>query len=151
MRIIIAAIIVAAALVECTVVKFHECKDVTVLSNIAEGAVVVTPCDSQPCELHHGTNVTINISFTPSKDFSSLNTIIKGKIGPIWVPFPIDNNDACVNSGLTCPIRTGELAHFTLTLPIRSYYPDINVIVEIELKNDDGVAVCIDLPLKIVS
>ena len=50
---------------------------------------LVTPCPVEPCELHHGQDYSIDISFDEQVE-DELSLEICGYIGPLCVPFPTD-------------------------------------------------------------
>ena len=50
---------------------------------------LVTPCPVEPCELHHGQDYSIDISFDEDVE-DELSLEICGYIGPLCVPFPTD-------------------------------------------------------------
>ena len=66
--------------------------------------ILVTPCPVEPCELHHGQDYSIDISFDEDVE-DELSLEICGYIGPLCVPFPTDT-----------PKQTGKYPH---TLIIR--------------------------------
>ncbi|EDW45571.1 GM16844 [Drosophila sechellia] len=39
------------------------------------------------------------------------------------MPFPLSNPDACVDSGLKCPLEKGESYRYTATLQVLKSYP----------------------------
>ncbi|KAI8431952.1 hypothetical protein MSG28_004487 [Choristoneura fumiferana] len=66
------------------------------------------------------------------------------------VPFPLPQPDACKGSGLTCPLKAGEVANYAATLPVLKSYPKVKVDVKWELKNEnDQDLVCIMIPARI--
>lgn len=42
------------------------------------------------------------------------------------MPFPLQNPDACTNSGLSCPLRKDTTHKYVQTLPVKIYYPPVN-------------------------
>lgn len=87
-------------------------------------AVSIEPCTKLPCILHRGASSAISIKFTPTVDIDSLKTVVKGRIG-FWVPFPLDQPDACKGS-VTCPLKAGQEYTYKLSLPIKNFYPKVS-------------------------
>ena len=102
--------------------------------------VEIFPCNAHPCILHKGQSYTVNITFTPSESTDQCEAKVYGVIEGIPVPFPIPNPDACKNSGLACPLKSGSTDVYTATLPVSKLYPSIKVVVKWELldKNSGG-------------
>ena len=62
----------------------------------------------------------------PKTDITSLTTEVKGKIG-IYIPFPLQNPDACATAGLTCPLKAGQEVTYKFSLPVSKYYPSVSL------------------------
>ena len=58
---------------------------------------------------------------------------IAGYLGPVRVPFRIRPNDACGNWNIQCPIEPGNRYQLRLEVPISRNYPEIHVLVEVQL------------------
>ena len=41
------------------------------------------------------------------------------------MPFPIEGDDGCINSGLTCPLKEGVRELYFKTLYVRKIYPEV--------------------------
>lgn len=41
------------------------------------------------------------------------------------IAFPLDEPDACFNSGLDCPLKGNQTYKYTKTVPVRIYYPPV--------------------------
>ncbi|XP_014364392.2 ecdysteroid-regulated 16 kDa protein [Papilio machaon] len=113
--------------------------------------VEVSGCsdNAKECILKRNTNVSINLEFTPSKDIKNLETEVHGVIMNLPVPFPLPQPDACKDTGLSCPLKAGEVAKYKSTLPVLKSYPKVKVDVKWELKFDEEDVVCILIPAKI--
>lgn len=134
---------------EATPVKFGNCSDVT--EHISAMTVDVTPCSTTPCEFKKGTNVTCTISFTPTEEVSNGTLKVYGKLGPVKVPFPLPNPNACSDHGLTCPLKSGVPVELTITLPVKSEYPSVTVVAQFELEDQSNNDVfCFQVIVKIV-
>lgn len=44
----------------------------------------------------------------------------------MWLPFPVDQPDACHDQGIICPMTAGKTYTFKTVLPIKSLYPDVS-------------------------
>ena len=96
----------------------------------AINSVSVEPCLSQPCQLHKGQNYSIIVDFTSSETASVLHAEVYAKVMGIKVRFPLPNSNGCVNSNLSCPIKSGKSYVYKSTLPISSLYPSVGALVE---------------------
>ncbi|XP_002156875.1 NPC intracellular cholesterol transporter 2 [Hydra vulgaris] len=144
MKILFGFMLIAVS--QCMIIKYKPCD-----MSSTVGDVAISPCDKQPCAFQRGGSANIEISFTAAKDADKLTTVVKGKIGPIWVPFPLSQPDACNNEGLTCPIKSSQKYTYQYSLPISESYPKINLPVSWELKDEKGESlVCIIFPISLV-
>lgn len=55
----------------------------------------------------------------------SVTTVVHGIILGIDMPFPISNPDACLDSGVSCPLKKGNVYEYTATFPILKAYPKV--------------------------
>ncbi|KAH9519453.1 Ecdysteroid-regulated 16 kDa protein [Bulinus truncatus] len=110
-------------------------------------------CSSGIAMLKKGTSLVIDFSFSSANDEDNLTSKVYGKIGDFpFVKFPLDNPNACVNSGLTCPIKGGAQQDYLPVLAVLQSYPSVNVIVKWELQNKKGEDVfCALIPATIIS
>merc|ERR1719234_3008007 len=65
------------------------------------------PCHGNPCILKKGGSTELRIAFTANQDEGDLVNECYGKVGPIWVPFPLKQRHACKDQGI-CPIKAGK-------------------------------------------
>ncbi|XP_002166396.3 NPC intracellular cholesterol transporter 2 [Hydra vulgaris] len=134
---------------QCMIIKYKKCSSPA--SSAVVGDVVISPCDNQPCQFIRGGNANIQIHFQAKNDNSNITTIVKGKIGPLWVPFPLSQPDGCLNDGIICPVKTDQQYVYSYDLPISKSYPAISVVVSWELQDENGNdLVCIQFPIKLV-
>lgn len=59
----------------------------------------------------------------PKHRVSNVTTIIHGN----GISFPLDNSNACLNSGLSCPLTDNQKYKYVQTLPIKIYYPPVRL------------------------
>ena len=54
-----------------------------------------------------------------------MTAICHGIINGAPVPFPLPNSNACVDSGLECPLAAGTTYTYIQSLPIKQEYPEV--------------------------
>ncbi|XP_039992241.1 NPC intracellular cholesterol transporter 2-like [Xiphias gladius] len=128
-------------------VKFIDCGS-------CSGKVVmvdISPCPNQPCQLHKGQSYSVNVTFTSTVESKTSKALVHGIIAGVSIPFPIPKEDGC-QSGIQCPIQKQQTYHYQNTLPVKSEYPAIKLVVEWELRDDNKQDLfCIRFPVQIVS
>ncbi|XP_035706326.1 ecdysteroid-regulated 16 kDa protein isoform X1 [Folsomia candida] len=123
-----------------------DCGSVASIQNVE-----VIPCDSDVCNLKTGTNVTININFTPKADIAKLTAVVHGVVAGVPMPFHFPQVNACQNSNITCPLQSGQGYSYSVKLPVLGSYPKIKVVVKWELKDATGKdVVCVEIPARLV-
>ena len=86
--------------------------------------------------------------------------------GALRVPFNLPEPDGCrIGSGIDCPIMPNNLYSYGISLPVLSFYPKLQVNVELALVDDSdapnmtpglmnnknaGGLVCVVFPVQIV-
>ncbi|XP_045451850.1 ecdysteroid-regulated 16 kDa protein-like [Melitaea cinxia] len=106
--------------------------------------------DAKECVIKRNSNLTVSIEFTPSVETKTLEAVVHGIIMNLPVPFPLPQPDACMDSGLVCPIKSGEKVTYKATMPVLKSYPKVKVDIKLELKNsDDEDLVCIIMAARI--
>ncbi|KAL9874141.1 NPC intracellular cholesterol transporter 2 homolog a [Glossina fuscipes] len=143
-------ILIWGYLVNCTVngLQFTDCGSKTGKFT----SVYISDCDTtkHECILKRDSNVTIIIDFTLAENVNAVKTVVHGKVMGVEMPFNLQNPDACVGSGLICPLSKTEIYVYTAVLPVLKAYPKVNVIVKWELKDEhDEDIVCVEIPAKI--
>lgn len=69
----------------------------------------------------------------------------------MFVPFKLPNQNACVESGLECPLEKGKVYKYKASFPVLKIYPKLDVEVKYELKNSKKIdIICVLIPVKIV-
>uniref|UniRef100_A0A3B4YV87 NPC intracellular cholesterol transporter 2 n=1 Tax=Seriola lalandi dorsalis TaxID=1841481 RepID=A0A3B4YV87_SERLL len=128
-------------------VKYKDCG-----STSGKVAVVdVSPCNTQPCQLHKGQSYSVNVTFNSGVESQTSKAVVHGIIAGVPVPFPIPIEDGC-KSGIQCPIKKQQSYHYLNSLPVKSEYPAIKLVVEWELRDDNKQDLfCIRFPVQIVS
>ncbi|XP_068563082.1 NPC intracellular cholesterol transporter 2-like [Cebidichthys violaceus] len=127
-------------------VKFIDCGS----SSGKVSIVDISPCATQPCPLHRGQSYSVNVTFDSAVESQSCKAVVHGIIAGVPVPFPIPMKDGC-KSGIQCPIQKQQKYHYLNSLPVKSVYPTIKLVVEWELKDDNQKDLfCIRFPVQIL-
>lgn len=61
-------------------------------------------------------------------NIEQVTTVVHGVILGVEMPFPLQNPDACKDSGVTCPLKNGENYEYVQTLPVLRSYPKVNSV-----------------------
>ncbi|XP_074630587.1 NPC intracellular cholesterol transporter 2-like [Acropora palmata] len=113
--------------------------------------VILTPCPAEPCLLKKGVNESVEVLFKPREAITRAKFVVYGIIEGVPVPFPISQPNACEDHGLDCPLQPNKEYTFKATLPVKSVYPDMRLIVKCELLDQNGNSIfCWKLPVQIV-
>lgn len=67
-------------------------------------------------------------SKTTDNNDATVTTVVHGTILGIDMPFPISNPNACLDSGVTCPLNKGSVYEYTATFPILKAYPKVSPV-----------------------
>ncbi|XP_069391424.1 NPC intracellular cholesterol transporter 2 [Paralichthys olivaceus] len=113
--------------------------------------VDISPCPSQPCQLHKGEAYSVNVTFSSVVESKTSKAVVHGIIAGVPIPFSIPLDDGC-KSGIQCPIQKQQNYNYLNSLPVKAVYPAIKLVVEWELRDDDNEDLfCIRFPVQIVS
>jgi len=148
----------------CLVLFVGALRAVTIQTQPCEGiksmakvtSVGIEPCTdytSKECSIPEGTNSTIEVHFTPATDLTDLTTDIHAKIGPIWVPYPMDKSlvDACKSDFIKCPMKAGVDNYYHFSLLVSTTYPKLNLRVRWQLFDEKKqTQVCVEFPIRVV-
>ncbi|XP_071962219.1 NPC intracellular cholesterol transporter 2-like [Antedon mediterranea] len=130
-----------------TKVAFKNCPDTK--SDVT--AVDVVPCPADPCQIKRGSSVALKVTFKELLNATAVQSKVYGYIDGVKVPFPLNNPDACKDSGLKCPLAAAQTYTFNSSLPVKSIYPKIKLVAEWQLVDGNGVQeFCFQVPLQIV-
>ncbi|XP_037688228.1 NPC intracellular cholesterol transporter 2 [Choloepus didactylus] len=149
MRFLAAALLLlalsAAALAEP--VYFKDCgSEVGVIKELN-----VSPCPTQPCQLHKGQSYSVNVTFSSKIQSQNSTALVYGIVFGFEVPFMIPEPDGC-KSGIKCPILKDQTYTYLNKLPVKSEYPSVKVVVKWELKDDKKKCLfCWKIPIEITS
>ncbi|XP_077412522.1 NPC intracellular cholesterol transporter 2-like [Vanacampus margaritifer] len=127
-------------------VKYFDCGSSSGKVTIVD----ITPCPTQPCQLHREQSYSVNVTFDSGVQSKTSKAVVHGVIAGVPVPFPIPIEDGC-KSGIQCPIQKQKNYHYLNQLPVKKVYPAIKLVVEWELRDDANQDLfCIKFPVEIV-
>lgn len=76
---------------------------------------------------------------------------ISGRIAGASIPFPVSPSESCGNYGLQCPLVPAQVAHFQLSMPIKVFYPQVQLPIDLELVDETNAKVaCVEISAHIV-
>ncbi|PNF29458.1 hypothetical protein B7P43_G04564 [Cryptotermes secundus] len=101
--------------------------------------VRVKGCDELPCIIKRGENIVAEVDFVAEKSVESLNVKVKATVLGITVDYPLPQPDACKSLiDSACPLEAGDIATYTLDLPITPVIPTVPFSVDASLINGDS-------------
>lgn len=66
------------------------------------------------------------------QSIQNVTTVVHGVILGVEMPFPLQNPNACLDSGLTCPLEKSKEFEYVQTLPVLRSYPKVIYTFDIE-------------------
>lgn len=60
----------------------------------------------------------------------SATAVVHGIVFGVPMPFPLDNPDACKNSGMTCPLGPGKQYTYTNNVYVQPKYPTVRMMTQ---------------------
>uniref|UniRef100_A0A1I7ZUS3 ML domain-containing protein n=1 Tax=Steinernema glaseri TaxID=37863 RepID=A0A1I7ZUS3_9BILA len=107
-------------------IKYKNCK-----SKFEILSVEATECGETEtrCPFARGSEPRIRIAFKPKERVEKLETSVRAKLGSVFVPFHLENNNACTAGNLTCPLEEGKTYYYSQSVKILNEYPKVNVQV----------------------
>ncbi|XP_078000483.1 NPC intracellular cholesterol transporter 2-like [Glandiceps talaboti] len=110
----------------------------------------LTPCVAEPCKFKKGINATVTVDFIAGENATAAKGAVTGIIADVPVPFPLPHPNACGES-LKCPLSEGVAYRYVAILPVKDYYPTLEVVVQWELQDEkDKDLFCFQVPISIV-
>ncbi|XP_052273085.1 NPC intracellular cholesterol transporter 2-like [Dreissena polymorpha] len=99
-----------------------------------------------------GTDASLEIDFTSKTSQSQLSTVVHGVLSGVPVPFSIPDANACNGIVEKCPISPNNNYTFKASMPVKSIYPSLRLVVRYEIQDPSGTdVICIEFPAAIVS
>ncbi|TMS35215.1 hypothetical protein L596_002664 [Steinernema carpocapsae] len=124
-RILLVALIAVVGFSVCQsnfrAIKYKNCK-----SSFEILSVEATECDESGsrCPFKRGSEPRIRIAFKPKSTVEKLETAVRAKLGSVFVPFHLENNDACTGGNITCPLEEGKTYFYSQSVKILDDYPN---------------------------
>ena len=116
-------------------------------SELGKFSDLVIDCDegSTPdlCNLSKNKKYDGSLKVTPNTDIDNATIALHAIIGGIKVPFPLTDNNLCVNHDVTCPLKAGQEVVPTITINVPGYAPSVNLIAIMELQSNGEDLVCV--------
>nr|XP_003705423.1 PREDICTED: protein NPC2 homolog [Megachile rotundata] len=118
----------------------------------APKSVVISGCNSLPCNFKRGTNVEARITFGVTQNTKSLKPDVDVELGKIHVKYPLPQQNACMDlESSRCPLEKGEVAVYKLKMPIEKSYPKVSLTIQLSLLDERSQSqACIRIPAKVV-
>uniref|UniRef100_A0A915M8C7 MD-2-related lipid-recognition domain-containing protein n=1 Tax=Meloidogyne javanica TaxID=6303 RepID=A0A915M8C7_MELJA len=109
-------------------------------SNFEIISVGITECEkSERCEFKRGKEYSLQIGFKPDKKVDSLKTLAHlGDARGALTRFHVDNEDACIESNITCPLMPNKIYWYKQTVLLLQEYPIVDLQVNWLLINPDA-------------
>nr|CAD2204200.1 unnamed protein product [Meloidogyne enterolobii] len=130
-------------------------------SNFEIISVGITECDkSERCEFKRGKEYSLQIGFKPDKKVDNLKTLVWAHLGDAHgalTRFHVDNEDACIESNITCPLMANKIYWYKQTVLLLQEYPIVDLQVNWLLinpdaeKNDKGLPINRDVCIKFLA
>lgn len=60
-------------------------------------------------------------------DIKAVKAVVHGIVAGIPIPFPVPNPDACKNSNLVCPLKSGQTYVYQDVIPVATTYPTVSI------------------------
>uniref|UniRef100_A0A914RV83 MD-2-related lipid-recognition domain-containing protein n=1 Tax=Parascaris equorum TaxID=6256 RepID=A0A914RV83_PAREQ len=64
-----------------------------------------------------------------TRDVRELETSVRAKLGAVFVPFNLEEKNACVGGNLTCPLKAGQTYYYSQSVKILHQYPKVGVLL----------------------
>uniref|UniRef100_F1LBE9 Heh-1 n=1 Tax=Ascaris suum TaxID=6253 RepID=F1LBE9_ASCSU len=101
-------------------IRYRNCK-----SNFELLTVEAAGCPGKTnhCPFKRGSEPRIRIGFKPTRDVRELETSVRAKLGAVFVPFNLEEKNACIGGNLTCPLKAGQTYYYSQSVKILHEYP----------------------------
>lgn len=64
-----------------------------------------------------------------ARDVRELETSVRAKLGAVFVPFNLEEKNACIGGNLTCPLKAGQTYYYSQSVKILHEYPKVGVLL----------------------
>ncbi|XP_069687253.1 NPC intracellular cholesterol transporter 2 homolog a-like [Periplaneta americana] len=103
--------------------RYEECE--ATQGRLVEVKISTCPGSESVCSMKKDTKATMDITFIETAANNHVLVDEHVIIFNIPLPLPHYSSDACVNSGLTCPLHKGREYHYNTTILISKYFPPL--------------------------
>lgn len=108
-------------------IKWRSCAQDRALGRATN--VSVNPCSTSVCEFSPGQDIGVNITFIPRVFVRSVTVKVMGQVKTNSPQIlPISNSDACMDSGLTCPLYPDKAITYHAEFTIPSFLTRVRAI-----------------------
>ncbi|XP_050299588.1 ecdysteroid-regulated 16 kDa protein-like [Anthonomus grandis grandis] len=122
----------------------------SVVGTLSDVQVNNCPPNARRCTLRRGSNATMTISFTPKEDSDTVKAVVHGVVMGAPVPFNLPNPNGCSESGIECPVKSGNVYKYFTNMPVLTSYPRMTVDIKWELQDSAGKnIICAMIPAKL--
>lgn len=93
----------------------------------------------------------LNFTVTAEQEIYKLQNSLDGSVSGSWIHFM--TTEACITTEPQCPLKTGTVAVYSLSVPVSKLYPKVLVTIQSEMRDKDGdgdVCVCLEVEGRIV-
>ncbi|XP_074602951.1 mite group 2 allergen Gly d 2.02-like [Brevipalpus obovatus] len=125
-------------------VKFRDC------GNGEVTMVKVAQCPDEPCSLVKGKEFEVEMNFTPTKDAEKVTFHLSTSVFGFPVELPVDDNDACGQKFVDCPLKAGQSTKFVYKGLVEESVPMSSATVIFNLKTDDHELACIETDVELL-
>ena len=95
-------------------------------------------CTSDPCRVPIGGHASVELDFVPNQTANKVKIAVFASVFGFEVGLPLDDDDACAQGRLNCPIQAGVPQTLRYDLKIKdSYYP-VSGDVGLKLMTEDN-------------
>ncbi|GFS65325.1 NPC intracellular cholesterol transporter 2 [Nephila pilipes] len=116
--------------------------------------VKVSGCEELDlCPLMRDNVTELEITFEVDSVVENMKASAFGDINDnnLFLPFlNMPQRNACVKSGLQCPLQPGQIYTYTSLIPVKSYYPLVRSNVKWQLWVGNEMILCVFIPSVIV-
>ncbi|XP_075233122.1 ecdysteroid-regulated 16 kDa protein-like [Lycorma delicatula] len=104
----------------------------------------------EACHIERGSNGTFTVEFTPVEQVYALTVKAVGILGGMELPLYIDNPDACLENGITCPVPANANQTYSTDLHIRSSLPKLSAQIRWKMQDQaDNDVICVQFPVEL--
>ncbi|KAG4074456.1 hypothetical protein HA402_015745 [Bradysia odoriphaga] len=106
--------------------------------------VRVRGCTSMPCTVRRGTEAIMDLEFTTPVSSNTLRPVVFASVLGATIEYPLPDHlqNACNHIRPNgCPLAAGTTTSYNFVFAVNPLYPPVTVGVEVNLLNQDNVAV----------